>query len=33
MAGVTVLARNMTDVELEALWKFLRSIPPVPSRK
>ncbi|HET7468670.1 MAG TPA: cytochrome c [Gemmatimonadales bacterium] len=33
MAGVTVLARNMTDVEIEALWKFLRSIPAVPSRK
>jgi mono/diheme cytochrome c family protein len=33
MAGVTVLVRNMTDVELEALWKFLRSVPPVASRK
>jgi len=33
MAGVTVLARNMTDVELEALWKFLRSVPPVAGRK
>jgi mono/diheme cytochrome c family protein len=33
MAGVTGLTRNMTDVELEALWKFLRSIPAVPSRK
>jgi len=32
MAGVTVLTRNMTDVELEALWKFLRSIPAVPAR-
>jgi mono/diheme cytochrome c family protein len=33
MAGVTVLTRNMTDVELEALWKFLRSVPAVPARK
>jgi mono/diheme cytochrome c family protein len=29
MAGVTVLSRNMTDVELEALWTYLRSVPPV----
>ena len=28
MAGVTTLTRNMTDVELEALWKYLRSVPP-----
>jgi mono/diheme cytochrome c family protein len=33
MAGVTVLSRNMTDVELAALWKFLRSVPAVPTRR
>jgi mono/diheme cytochrome c family protein len=33
MVDVTTLVRNMTDVELAALWRFLRSIPAVPTRK
>lgn len=33
MAGVTSLTRNMTGVELEALWNFLRSVPAVPGGK
>ncbi|HKT59841.1 MAG TPA: cytochrome c [Gemmatimonadales bacterium] len=32
MSGVSSYTRNMTDVELEALWKFLRSVLAVPSR-
>jgi mono/diheme cytochrome c family protein len=31
MAAVVPYARNLTEVELEALWKYLRSIPPVPA--
>ena len=30
-AAVVPYARNLTDVELEALWKYLRSIPAVPA--
>jgi mono/diheme cytochrome c family protein len=31
MAEVVPYARNLTDEELEALWKYLRSIPAVPT--
>jgi hypothetical protein len=33
MAAVVPYARNLTEVELEALWKYLRSIPPVPASR
>ena len=33
MSEVVRYARNLTDVELEALWKYLRSLPPVPRSK
>jgi cytochrome c553 len=32
MTNMRSYAQNMTDVELEALWAYLRSVPPVPSR-
>jgi mono/diheme cytochrome c family protein len=33
MSNVVRYAKNMTGVEMEALWNYLRSLPPVPSRK
>jgi mono/diheme cytochrome c family protein len=33
MADVVVFARNLTEVEREALWKYLRSLPAVPRPK
>jgi mono/diheme cytochrome c family protein len=33
MSGVLPYARNMKDVELEALWGYLKSLPPVAARK
>jgi mono/diheme cytochrome c family protein len=30
MSTILPYARNMTDVELEALWEYLRALPPVP---
>jgi len=32
MTNVRAFARNTTDVEMAALWRYLRSLPPVPSR-
>lgn len=32
MSLVTPYARKMTEVELEALWMYLQSLPPVPAR-
>jgi hypothetical protein len=32
MTFVSGLARKMTDVELQALWAYIQSLPPVPSR-
>jgi mono/diheme cytochrome c family protein len=29
MSDVVPYSRNMTDIELQALWKYLRSVPPV----
>jgi hypothetical protein len=31
MAEVLPYARNMTEVELEAIWLYLQSLPPVPT--
>jgi hypothetical protein len=31
MNGLMAYAQNMTDVEMQALWAFLRSRPPTPS--
>jgi hypothetical protein len=33
MSGMMPYARNMTQVELEALWAYLRSLPPVTARQ
>jgi mono/diheme cytochrome c family protein len=33
MSGVAQYAKNMTGVEVEALWSYLQSLPPVVSRK
>jgi mono/diheme cytochrome c family protein len=33
MSGVVPYAVKMSDVEVEALWKFLQSLPPVPQGK
>lgn len=33
MASVVPAARHMTDVEVEALWTYLRSLPGLPSRE
>ena len=33
MSGVVQYAKNMTGVEVEALWGYLQSLPPVASRK
>jgi mono/diheme cytochrome c family protein len=33
MSGIAQYAKNMTDVEVEALWSYLQSLPTVPSRK
>jgi mono/diheme cytochrome c family protein len=33
MASVVPVGRRMTDVELEALWTYLRSLTPLPSRQ
>jgi len=33
MSGVAQFAKNMTAVEVEALWSYLQSLPPVASRK
>jgi cytochrome c553 len=33
MSGMMPYARNMTDVELQALWAYLRSLPAVASRR
>jgi hypothetical protein len=33
MTNIMPYARNMTEVELEALWAYLRSLPPVASRE
>jgi mono/diheme cytochrome c family protein len=33
MSGMPKYAQKMLDVELEALWLYLRSVPPVPSRE
>jgi mono/diheme cytochrome c family protein len=33
MSGIMPYAQKMTDVELEALWAYLRSVPPVAARK
>jgi mono/diheme cytochrome c family protein len=32
MSDIVPMIRNKTDVELEAMWLYLRSLPPVPSR-
>ncbi len=31
MSDLTAYTRNMTDLEMEAVWAFLRSVPPLPS--
>jgi mono/diheme cytochrome c family protein len=31
MAGITAYAKRMTDVELEGLWAYLASLPPLPT--
>ncbi|MDH5591118.1 MAG: cytochrome c, partial [Gemmatimonadota bacterium] len=31
MAGMTQYAANMTDTEIEALWAYLRTVPPMAS--
>ncbi len=33
MSGVVQYARNLTDVEMQALWSYLRSLPAVAARK
>jgi mono/diheme cytochrome c family protein len=33
MSGMMPYAQKMTDVEMEALWAYLRSLPPVAARK
>jgi mono/diheme cytochrome c family protein len=33
MAQVVAYGQHMTDVELHALWAYLQSVPPVPSKK
>jgi hypothetical protein len=33
MAGILPVIRSMNDTERQALWKFLQSLPPVPSPK
>jgi len=33
MSSVVRYGKNMTGVEMEALWNYLQSLPPVPSRK
>ena len=33
MANMPTYARNMTDTEVQALWKYLQSVPAVKARK
>jgi hypothetical protein len=31
MSSMSVFAQRMTDVELEAIWAYLQSLPPEPT--